>query len=70
MENAVAALFAAVIFGAIGAAYLLYGKRAQNPIFLAVGVSLWAFSAVVFFATWIFLGLGIACIFLPFVLRR
>lgn len=68
MEDTVA-LIASVVFGAVGAGYVVYGRKVGNPIVLAMGLSLWTFCAVVFFATWIFLGLGVVAIILPFVWR-
>ena len=68
MEDTVA-LVASVVYGAIGAGYVVYGGKSGNPIVLAMGLSLWAFCAAIFFATWIFLGLGIVALFLPFVWR-
>ena len=68
MEDTVA-LIAAVIFGAIGAGFVVYGGKGQKPIFLAAGLSLWAFCAFIFFATWVFLGFGVVGVFLPFFWR-
>ncbi|MFO8102515.1 MAG: hypothetical protein R6U37_10190 [Dehalococcoidia bacterium] len=63
------ALVSSMLFGAIGAGYLVYARKAGNPMFMAAGLCLWAFCAFIFFAAWVFLGLGIAVLILPFVLR-
>ncbi len=69
MDNNAFALYSGFLFGAIGAGYVVYGRKAEKPMFLVSGLSLWAFTAMIFFATWIFLGLSIAAFVLPFIWR-
>ncbi len=59
----------AVLFGAIGMGYLIYGKKQQNWIALLSGVALCAFP---YFISNLFLMIiiGVVFIALPFVMRN
>ena len=69
MENHTVALVSGFMFGALGAGYVVFGRKAEKPLFLAAGLSLWGIAAVIFFATWVFFGLGIVMCVLPFIWR-
>ncbi|MBI4231556.1 MAG: hypothetical protein HY608_12040 [Planctomycetes bacterium] len=57
-----------VVFGAVGAGYLLYGRRQQEGLWLLAGVALMGFPYLVSgWAGWI---VGALLTGLPFLLRR
>jgi len=62
-------LIAGYMFGAVGAGYLVFGRKADKPVFLAAGLSLWGFAALIAFSTWVFPGLGIVMCVVPFIWR-
>ena len=57
-----------VLFGAIGAGYLVYGKKQRHPIALLSGIALCAFP---YFVSNVLLSLCLGAIFmaLPFVIK-
>ena len=61
------ALILAVFLGIIGTGYVMYGRRAQNPVALVAGVLLCVFPYLVDSLAWTVL-IGAALLAAPFVL--
>ena len=61
-------LVACVVFGAIGAGYFVYGVRQQEGIFLAAGAALSVFPFVIS-NPYALIGIGLALLVVPFVIR-
>jgi hypothetical protein len=61
------AFIVAVFLGIIGTGYVMYGRRAQNPVALVAGVLLCAFPYFVDSLVWTAL-IGAALLAAPFVL--
>ena len=61
-------LVISVVFGAIGAGYFVYGVKQKEGIFLAAGVALSVFPFVIS-NPYALIGIGLALLVAPFVLR-
>ena len=61
-------LIITVVFGAIGAGYFVYGYRQKEAIFFVAGVGLSVFPFVIS-NPYALIGIGLALLVLPFVLR-
>jgi hypothetical protein len=64
-----ASLLWGVVFGAVGAGYMLYGKRQRAPVPMVWGLALVAFTWFVT-STWAIVLVGAALMAAPFVVRR
>jgi hypothetical protein len=64
-----ASLLWGVVFGAVGAGYMLYGKRQRAPVPMVCGLALVAFTWFVT-STWAIVLVGAALMAAPFVVRR
>lgn len=64
-----ASLLWGVVFGAIGAGYILYGRRQRSPVALLCGIGLVAFTWFVS-GSWAIVLVGAALMAAPFVARR
>ncbi len=60
-------LILGLVFGTIGSAYFVYGRKQQHPIALLAGVGLIIFPMLVSQEVWLILG-GLAFMALPFVI--
>jgi len=60
-------IIAAVFFGIVGSAYILYGRRTLNPVALVAGVLLCAFPYFVDTFLWTMV-VGIVLLAAPFVI--
>ncbi len=63
-----ASLMWGMLFGAIGAGYLIYGRKQRNGMALASGVGLIVYTYALTSPVWIVL-VGVALMALPFVIR-
>ena len=63
------AFIASVFLGIIGSGYVLYGRRAHNPVALVSGVLLCVFSYFVDTFTWTMV-VGAVLLALPFLIER
>jgi len=64
-----AMMLAAVVFGSVGFAYFVYGKRQQAPFPLITGLALCIFPYFVS-NTYLMIGLGLGLSALPWLMRR
>ncbi len=59
-------LILGLIFGTVGSAYFVYGRKQQHPTALVAGVGLMIFPMLVSQEVWLILG-GLAFMALPFL---
>ena len=57
-----------VLFSSIGLGYFMYGKKITNPWFRITGMALMLYPVVVS-NVWVMLGLGVALVAAPHVIR-